>query len=235
MPMKPPLREMICELMPTASPSRLISGPPELPGLTATSVWMKGRYSPVSRPMALTMPDVTVESRPNGEPMASTHCPFLSFLGSPMTSGVMPLGLDLDQGDVGALVRADDLGLEFAAVGQRDVDVGRVDNHVVIGEDVAVFGDEEARSRAARHGALFRLRRLRTLPRRGRLLARRLEIRSEEPAEQFIGIVAAAHPRTAHRHGGGGADVDDGGVGFLDDGREIRQGHRRRLRQEAGA
>ena len=180
--------------------------------MTATSVWMNGRYSPVSRPMALTMPDVTVESRPNGEPMASTHCPFLSFLGSPMTSGVMP-GLDLDQGDVCALVRADDLGLEFAAVGQRDVDVGRVDNHVVIGEDVAVFGDK-ARSHAARHGALFRLRRLRTLPRRGRLLARRLEIRPEEPAEQFVGIVAAAHPRTAHRHGGGGADVDDAGSAF---------------------
>ena len=63
--------------------------------MTATSVWMKGRYSPVSRPMALTMPDVTVESRPNGEPMASTHCPFLSFLGSPMTSGVMPLASTL--------------------------------------------------------------------------------------------------------------------------------------------
>ena len=80
MPMKPP-REMICELMPTASPCRFSSGPPELPGLTATSVWMKGRYSPVSRPMALTMPEVTVESRPNGEPMASTHRPFFSVLG----------------------------------------------------------------------------------------------------------------------------------------------------------
>ncbi|MNT37869.1 hypothetical protein D3C72_1740300 [compost metagenome] len=91
MPMKPPLREMIWELMPTTSPSRLINGPPELPGLTATSVWMNGRYSPVSRPMALTMPEVTVESRPNGEPMASTHCPFFSFLGSPITSGVMSL------------------------------------------------------------------------------------------------------------------------------------------------
>ncbi|MNR29587.1 hypothetical protein D3C85_1469830 [compost metagenome] len=45
----------------------------------------------MSRPMALTMPEVTVESRPNGEPMASTHCPFFSFLGSPITSGVMSL------------------------------------------------------------------------------------------------------------------------------------------------
>ena len=30
------------ELMPTTSPFRLNSGPPELPGLTAASVWMNG-------------------------------------------------------------------------------------------------------------------------------------------------------------------------------------------------
>ncbi len=41
-PMKPPVRLKIWELMPTTSPSRLNSGPPELPGLIATSVWMKG-------------------------------------------------------------------------------------------------------------------------------------------------------------------------------------------------
>ena len=28
-------------LTPTTSPSRLMSGPPELPGLTAASVWMR--------------------------------------------------------------------------------------------------------------------------------------------------------------------------------------------------
>ena len=41
--MKPPERLKICELMPTTSPFRLSSGPPELPGLIATSVWMNGR------------------------------------------------------------------------------------------------------------------------------------------------------------------------------------------------
>ena len=41
-PMKPPVRLNICEFTPTTSPSRLNSGPPELPGLMATSVWMKG-------------------------------------------------------------------------------------------------------------------------------------------------------------------------------------------------
>ncbi len=41
-PMKPPVRLKICELMPITSPAMLNSGPPELPGFTATSVWMNG-------------------------------------------------------------------------------------------------------------------------------------------------------------------------------------------------
>ncbi len=40
--MKPPERVNICELMPITSPFRLNKGPPELPGLIATSVWMNG-------------------------------------------------------------------------------------------------------------------------------------------------------------------------------------------------
>ncbi|MNV31650.1 hypothetical protein D3C71_1229650 [compost metagenome] len=42
MPMYPPDAEKICELMPTTSPRVLSSGPPELPWLMATSVWMNG-------------------------------------------------------------------------------------------------------------------------------------------------------------------------------------------------
>src|SRR5699024_23791 len=37
-PIKPPEREIICELIPTTSPFKLNKGPPELPGLMATSV-----------------------------------------------------------------------------------------------------------------------------------------------------------------------------------------------------
>ena len=40
MPSLPPDFELIAELMPTISPSRFASGPPELPGLIAASVWM---------------------------------------------------------------------------------------------------------------------------------------------------------------------------------------------------
>ena len=71
--------------MPTTSPRRLNSGPPELPGLTATSVWINGtKFSCGSdRPFALTIPAVTVLSNPNGEPIATTHSPTFSFAGSP--------------------------------------------------------------------------------------------------------------------------------------------------------
>ena len=41
MPMLPPERDRIWLLMPISSPRRLISAPPELPGLIEASVWMK--------------------------------------------------------------------------------------------------------------------------------------------------------------------------------------------------
>ncbi len=40
MPLKVPVRVAMAELIPTISPRRLTSGPPELPGFTAASVWM---------------------------------------------------------------------------------------------------------------------------------------------------------------------------------------------------
>jgi len=40
-PMLPPEPLKIAEFMPISSPPRLISAPPELPGLIDASVWMK--------------------------------------------------------------------------------------------------------------------------------------------------------------------------------------------------
>ncbi len=69
------------ELIPTTLPARSTSGPPLLPGLMAASVWMAGytvalpsASEPTStgRFSALTMPLVTVDSSPKGEPMATT-------------------------------------------------------------------------------------------------------------------------------------------------------------------
>ena len=41
MPMLPPERDRMALLMPTSSPLRFTSAPPELPGLMDASVWMK--------------------------------------------------------------------------------------------------------------------------------------------------------------------------------------------------
>ena len=56
---------MIAVLMPTTSPEAATSGPPELPGLSAASVWITlsiNRPDRVrnDRPSALTTPAVTV-------------------------------------------------------------------------------------------------------------------------------------------------------------------------------
>ncbi len=76
------------EFTPTTSPLRLNSGPPELPGLTAASVWMNWtRFScGRSRPFPLTIPAVMVLSNPNGLPIATTHSPTLSLSGSPIVT-----------------------------------------------------------------------------------------------------------------------------------------------------
>ena len=62
-----------------------------------------------------------------------------------LTGGSLPLRLDLEDGDVGLGVAADDLGLEPGVVVQDDRDLVGVLDDVVVGDDVAVVVDEEAR------------------------------------------------------------------------------------------
>jgi hypothetical protein len=62
---------------PITSPRVFTSGPPELPGLRAASVWMTSSINRPDcersdRPSALTTPAVTVVSKPYGLPMATT-------------------------------------------------------------------------------------------------------------------------------------------------------------------
>ena len=63
-----------------AAPRESTSGPPELPGLSAASVWMMSSMSRperdrIERPRALTTPAVTVASKPSGLPIAITSWP----------------------------------------------------------------------------------------------------------------------------------------------------------------
>ena len=65
----------ICELMPITRPAASSSGPPELPGLIAASVWMtlsiaKPLGAWIWRCSAETTPVVSVRSSPNGLPIA---------------------------------------------------------------------------------------------------------------------------------------------------------------------
>lgn len=83
------------------------SGPPELPGLIAASVWMAlvivssfcwaVAFSPMfsvvtGRSRAETMPVVTESARPSGLPSAITGSPTLSALESPTGRGLTPCG-----------------------------------------------------------------------------------------------------------------------------------------------
>src|SRR2546427_6119759 len=69
----------MAELMPISRPLESSSGPPELPGLIAASVWIMCSRAPLpsswgsARSRAETMPVVSDQSRPNGLPMARSE------------------------------------------------------------------------------------------------------------------------------------------------------------------
>ncbi|GMA86010.1 hypothetical protein GCM10025868_12600 [Angustibacter aerolatus] len=90
----------MAEFTATTRPCRSTSGPPELPGLIAASVWMAlmnagsdadsppadtGRFS------ALTMPVVTVPCSPRGAPMAITSSPTTTASESPNATTGSPV------------------------------------------------------------------------------------------------------------------------------------------------
>ena len=85
---------IFAELMPMTCPYMLTSGPPELPGLIAASVWMYVMplelYSPTERFRPETMPPVREPENcsPPGLPMASTSCPMTSSSELPNSAGV---------------------------------------------------------------------------------------------------------------------------------------------------
>ena len=83
-------------MMPTNSPLALNMGPPELPGLTAASVWIKvwvALLSTISRFRPLTMPlETLLANRPlYGLPMTKTVSPSLRLLEEPNLTGVRPV------------------------------------------------------------------------------------------------------------------------------------------------
>ena len=113
------------------------------------------------------MPAVMVFSKPNGEPMATTHSPTRSLSGSPIFTFGRSVASILITATSRALVGADHLGLELALVGQAHGDLVGALDHVRVGDDLAVAADDEARAHRLRLGlALAAPRRGGTWPKR---------------------------------------------------------------------
>ena len=134
--------------------------------MIAASVWItleieKPFGAWIWRCRAETMPLVTVRSRPKGLPIATTGSPTSISEESPRVERVQLVGgrVDLEQGDVGRRVGADDLRPCRIVVGVAELDrdlVGAFD-HVVVGQHVAFGVDHEAG--AGRGAAAFAVRR----------------------------------------------------------------------------
>src|SRR5471032_1895761 len=134
--------------MPSKLPLVSISAPPELPKLMAASVCMKFSkwlMCRLLRPSAEMMPMVTVWPTPKGLPMASTTSPTRACSAWPST---MTDSLPSDTLMTARSVSGSVPTTLAAAVRQRHLDVvGRVDD-VVVGQNIAVGADDDARAEA---------------------------------------------------------------------------------------
>jgi hypothetical protein len=94
------------------------------------------------------MPAVTEWPRPKGLPMAITQSPTRALSESPnlTPAAASCWAVDLQHGNVDPAVRADQLGLELGVVAQDDGNVLRPLDDVVVGDDVAIGIDDEARA-----------------------------------------------------------------------------------------
>ena len=152
-------------LMPITSPREDTSGPPELPGLSAASVWITSSISrPVrarsDRPSAEITPAVTVDSKPSGLPIATASWPRRSFLESPsVADGEVARGAGAEQRQVGVGVLADQPRLHAAALGVGQAQFARAFDHVAVGQHEAVRRDHDARARCRRGRSRRRARR----------------------------------------------------------------------------
>ena len=89
--LRPCAPRIMAVLMPTTRPRLSTSGPPELPGFSATSLWMmpsisRPEVARMVRPSALTTPADTVELKPSGLPIATTSWPTRSVAELPSSA-----------------------------------------------------------------------------------------------------------------------------------------------------
>jgi hypothetical protein len=195
----------------------LINGPPELPGLTLGAD-DAGRHR-VLEP----------EGRADRDhPLADTQ-----LVGVADAHGRKAARVDLEQRDIGPLVRAEQLRLELALVMQGDRDLVGALHHVRVGQQIAVGGDDEPRAQSARNVAA-RSRRLLARP-LGPLLRRIGEKATEELVHRIVlvEIRNRQRPLLAAPDAGRRADAGHGGPDAVGEVREVRQ-CLGRLRRDAG-
>src|SRR3954468_10258505 len=141
--------EMMALLMPITSPRMLTSGPPELPGLIEASVWRKSvnsrspRSEGTVRPTAESTPVVTVFDRPKGVADGDHRLADHQVRAAAERQGGQAARLHLEHGDVGVAVRAQEVGLQLAAVEQGDGDPRGPLDHVGVGDHDAVAVDDQ--------------------------------------------------------------------------------------------
>ena len=164
-------------LMPTTAPEASASGPPELPGLMAASVWIRFviRVAPLStamsRPLPETMPLVTEnEYMPSGLPTAITSWPTLSPSLLPIGATGRPVWSTF------TIARSVSVSIPYTVPGNwrpslsSTVSFDGARDHVAVGEDPAVGVVDHARADAL---AGHRAERVRALARGGDLHHRR--------------------------------------------------------------
>ena len=146
-PTEAPVGETMTELTPITWPSMLNTGPPEFPGLIGASSCRKlsNGPDPRSRPSAEMMPAVTEPPSPNGLPAARIQSPTSIRRESPqVTADERLVGHDLDHGDIGQRVLADQFRRILMSIGQRNDDLFGAADDVVVGHDDAGGIDDEA-------------------------------------------------------------------------------------------
>ncbi|MCY1408812.1 hypothetical protein D9M71_241420 [compost metagenome] len=156
---------------------------------------------------------VEAERRTDGQyPLAH-----LELLGVTQFHRWQILAIDLQQRHVSTRVGTHQLGLELATVRQADDDLVGIGHHMVIGEHVAITGDDETRAQRLRLA-------LAVAARRARLLG---HVALEELAEhrrQAFQVRHLACGDSAVRQLLLGTDVDHRRRSLLHQGGEVRQG-----------
>ncbi len=132
----------IAVLTPTTEPERSTRGPPLFPGLIAASVWIKPFEDEIRTGERAT--EGADNARRDGGSAGESECVSdrehdLSnpkILGPPEASSGQTRRFDLDEGEVGDGVAADDLPLELATVRELDAKLGRTLHDVLVRHEV---------------------------------------------------------------------------------------------------